>query len=43
MAWDYEGGAVMYDYSEFWVFLVGTIVWALTTWLYVVIKAKFTK
>ena len=30
----------MYDYSEFWLYLGGTLVWALLTYGYVVIKNK---
>lgn len=32
-----EGGAVMYDYSEFWLFLNGTIIWTLTMYGFVLI------
>ena len=28
----------MYDYSEFWLYLGGTLVWALLTYGYLVIK-----
>jgi hypothetical protein len=30
----------MYDYSEFWLYLGGTLVWALLTYGYVAIKNK---
>jgi hypothetical protein len=30
----------MYDYTDFWIFLSGTIAWALLTYTYVVIKNK---
>lgn len=33
----------MYDYTEFWVYLGGTIVWALLTYGYVVIRAKLKR
>jgi hypothetical protein len=30
----------MYDYTDFYIFLGGTIAWALLTYGYVVIKSK---
>lgn len=28
----------MYDYTDFYIFLGGTLVWGLTVWVYAVIK-----
>jgi hypothetical protein len=33
----------MYDYSEFWLYLGGTLVWALMTYGYVVIERWFKR
>lgn len=30
----------MYDYTDFWIFLGGTLIWAGLTYGYVVIKSK---
>jgi hypothetical protein len=39
MAWDYERGAVMYDYSEFWMYLGVTLGWALMMYGFAVLGA----
>jgi hypothetical protein len=39
MAWYQQGGAVMYDYTEFWAILSVTVVWALMMYGFAVLGA----